>query len=59
MIVTCANGCVASVWLLLVTVVIGYLVIQAVGLGTVVFFIIACAILGVVWYRRSATKKGR
>ncbi|MFE2987231.1 hypothetical protein [Streptomyces sp. NPDC059262] len=58
MIVSCAYGCVGCSVLLVIAIVIGSLVIQSVGLGTVVFFIVCCAaFLGVAWYQRSATKK--
>ncbi|KOV21288.1 hypothetical protein ADK58_31605 [Streptomyces sp. XY152] len=59
MIASCAYGCVGCSVLLVIAVVIGSLVIQSVGLGSVVFFIVCCAaLLGAQWYQRSA-KKGK
>ncbi|MET7535547.1 hypothetical protein ACWGDS_36715 [Streptomyces sp. NPDC055059] len=59
MLVSCAYGCVGCSVLLVIAIVIGSLVIQSVGLGTVVFFIVCCAAFwGVMLYRWSAEKKG-
>ncbi|MER5683890.1 hypothetical protein [Streptomyces sp. NPDC002205] len=56
--VSCVKGGMSCLIFLMIAIVIGSFVIQAVGLGTVVFFIVgSAAILGVAWYQRSATKK--
>ncbi|MFF8473733.1 hypothetical protein [Streptomyces sp. NPDC015414] len=59
MIVSCGYGCVGCSVLLAIAVVIGSLLIQSVGLGTVVFFVVCSAVwLGVMWRWRSVEKKG-
>lgn len=59
MIVSCGYGCAGCSVLLVIAVLIGSLVIQSVGLGTVVFFVVcSAALLGAQWYQRSAKKKG-
>ena len=56
--VSCVKGGMSCLIFLMIAIVIGSFVIQAVGLGTVVFFIVgSAAILGVAWYQRSVTKK--
>ncbi|GHH90358.1 hypothetical protein [Streptomyces capillispiralis] len=57
--VSFVKGCFGCLLFVLIAFVIGSLVVQAVGLGTVVFFVVSCAIvLGVVWYQWSTSKKG-
>jgi hypothetical protein len=55
--VSCAYSCVGCSVLLAIAVFVGALVVQAVGLGTVVAYVVcAAAFLGVMFYRWSKEK---
>ncbi|WP_411087832.1 hypothetical protein [Streptomyces sp. 061-3] len=57
--VSYVKGCMSCLVFLVIALVIGTLVVRAIGVGGVVFFIVASAVIvGVFWRHHSANKKG-